>query len=103
MARVAVIPETTVEEEIQSVFVVEGKGGSVNVTVGKGKTDSDGVFEFDLPQDFVSYHIEGDNYDALMSKSPEWANKKPSGTFRKEDLWVVIDHIRAGKKLAKGA
>jgi len=103
MARIAVIPESKVEEEIQSVFVVEGEDGSVNVAIGVGKTNKDGKFEFDLPQSFVNYSIEGDDYKALMSEFPEWSPKKPKGTFRKEDIWAAIDHIRSKKKLTKGS
>ena len=36
----------------------------------------------------------------LLSASPEWAKEKPFGTFRSEDLWVIIDKIRNENEVA---
>ncbi|MEM5592712.1 hypothetical protein AAHH67_15085 [Niallia circulans] len=45
------------------------------------------------------YDITGDNYDLLMSESPDFAPNKPVNDFREEDLWFIIDRIRAEKSL----
>lgn len=40
--------------------------------------------------------ITGENYDLLMSESPEFAPNKPINDFREEDLFYIIDKMRAG-------
>lgn len=38
--------------------------------------------------------IDGENYELLMSESPEFALGKPANDFRIEDLWYMIDKVR---------
>ncbi|CDN44187.1 hypothetical protein [Paenibacillus sp. P22] len=39
------------------------------------------------------YEITGDDYNLLMSASPDFALGKPAGEFREVDLWYIIDQI----------
>lgn len=89
MARQSTIPAQIVLEEIRSIE--EYTGSLVRVLVGT--VDADG--EFIIPQNFQSYEISGEDLKELMSESPEWAEGKPAGTYRNEDLWVFIDRARA--------
>lgn len=40
------------------------------------------------------YKVDGENYDYLMSQSPDFANGKPENEYREEDLWYIIDLIK---------
>lgn len=42
-----------------------------------------------------NYQIQSDDYDLLMSDSPDFAPDKPANTYRREDLWKIIDLIRS--------
>jgi hypothetical protein len=42
-----------------------------------------------------TYNITDDNYDLLMSQSPEFAPDKPANEYREVDLWYIIDLIRS--------
>jgi hypothetical protein len=46
--------------------------------------------------------IEADYYTALMSGEPSWNPTKPVGMFSMDDLWIVIDAIRASEVLSDG-
>lgn len=39
--------------------------------------------------------IIGENYDLLMSESPDFAQGKPENDFRECDLFYVIDKVRS--------
>jgi len=45
---------------------------------------------------YENYNISGDNYTLLMSESPSWASGKPSGEYRQDDLWFLMDYMDAG-------
>lgn len=99
MARNSIIPAQNVEEEIQSYTFYSD--GIVRIVCGLGETKN-GVFEFFVPQQFNEYEIDGADFDALMSEKPPWAPNKPGNTFRKEDLWNVIDAKRNKTPLTPG-
>ena len=42
--------------------------------------------------------ISGDNYNLLMSQSPEFAPNKPLNEYREVDLFYIIDKIRSEQK-----
>lgn len=90
MARTRVKPLIQVEEEIQSY--THYLNDCVHVIVGTG-VEVNGTFIFDIPQQYHSYEIRGREYKALISHKPSWAPNKPKDTFRKEDLWTVIDAL----------
>lgn len=99
------IPSRTVFEDIKSFEHQIG----IFVDVLVGICDETGHFEpqvFDriLIQDIPERRNRITNelltpaitdYTDLLSANPDWAPNKPAGTFRKEDLWVFIDRIRA--------
>ena len=41
--------------------------------------------------------INADAYDEIMRGAPEWALNKPANTFRDEDVFIVLDMIKAGE------
>lgn len=68
------------------------ESGLVIVLVGSGDANAQGDF-VPLPnQTYDQYIIDGDRYNALMAANQE--KGKPSGTFRKDDLWPFIDDVR---------
>ena len=109
MPRESVIPVRVVQEEIASVE--HQIGFFVRVLVGVGSENERGRFVFDVPQTFDVVEIQDrpevkgaqglttsgavTDYTDLMSDRPAWAPNKPAGTFRNEDLWPLIDRIRA--------
>ena len=40
-------------------------------------------------------NITGDDYDLLMSQSPEFSPGKVAGDCREEDVWYMVDLIRS--------
>lgn len=42
------------------------------------------------------YNITEENYDLLVSESPEFAPGKPANEYRENDLWYVIDLMSGG-------
>lgn len=109
MPRESTIPVRIVQEEISSVE--EQIGLFVRVLVGVGSQNEKGQFVFSVPQQFDVIEIadrpavkgplgviiepEITDYTDLMSDRPAWAPNKPAGTFRNDDLWPLIDRIRA--------
>ena len=45
------------------------------------------------------YQISGEDYDLLMSQSPDFAPGKPENEYREVDLWFIIDLIREQKDI----
>ncbi|WP_182101816.1 hypothetical protein [Niallia taxi] len=43
--------------------------------------------------DRSSYQLSNENYDLIMSTSPEFSEGKPEGDFREEDLFYMFDKI----------
>ena len=102
--RTTTIPQTIVNEEIQSFK--HQVGAYVNVIVGFG-SEVNGEFIFTVPQQFDNILIVDveasplvgreaiSDYTDLMSANPSWSPNKPANTFRKEDLWHFVDLIRS--------
>ena len=88
MPRQSTIPAQSITEDISAVQ--EFTGQFVRVMVGTVEENG----EFTVPQQFLTYTIDGQYFEELMSASPEWAPGKPAGTYRNDDLWVLIDRIR---------
>jgi len=99
MARNKTIPAKQVREEIQSYQY--SRGQSVMIVVGVGEDDADGVFQFDVPQQFSTVSVTGTDFEDLMSESPSWARGKPANTFRLEDLWVAVDAKRENRGIGR--
>jgi len=60
----------------------------VNVSIGIGsEVDGQVVME---PGSVRNVRISGEDYDELLSASPEWAPGKPAGKFRPEDLLAFV-------------
>lgn len=109
MPRESTIPVRVVQEEIASVE--HQIGLFVRALVGVGSENASGQFVFDVPQQFDTIEIcdrpavkgplgvtvepEIADYAELMSDRPAWAPNKPAGHFRNDDLWPLIDRIRA--------
>ena len=109
MPRESTIPVRVVQEEIASVE--HQIGLFVRALVGVGAENEAGQFVFAVPQQFDVIEItdrpavkgqlgvivepEITDYADLMSDRPAWAPNKPGGTFRNEDLWPLIDRVRA--------
>jgi hypothetical protein len=89
MPRQIDIPAQVVYEDFRTIEEVP----SVLVNVMIGKTDSTG--EFIVPQQFLNFVIDGDNYTELNGPPTSWAPDKPTGTYRNEDLWHFIDILRS--------
>ena len=107
--RTQTIPEQVVAEDI--IFFEHQVGAWVRVLVGKGSNVS-GVFVPFASQTYETIMIADNpgvvqsmtglviredrlDYTELMSANPSWAQNKPAGTFRKEDLWHFVDLIRS--------
>jgi len=93
MPRESTIPAQTVREEIRTLEEYPAHGvtpGIVRALVGR----VDEAGDFIVPQQFVTYTIEGEQYDELCGPPPAWAPDKPAGTYRNEDLWHFIDLMR---------
>lgn len=108
--RQTTIPQQTVSEDIIS-FEHNIEKSFVRVLVGKG-TVIDGTFtplpsqtyehilicnfvkQVKLPTEKILIE-EILDYTELMSANPSWAPTKPANVFRKDDLWHIIDIIRA--------
>ena len=109
MPRESTIPIQVVQEEIASIE--HQIGLYVRVLVGVGSTNENGQVVFKVPQNFDAIEIQDrpeskgqlgvvvspaiTDYTELMSDRPQWAPNKPAGTFRNEDLWPLIDRVRA--------
>ena len=90
MARETSVPAQVVREEIRGIEEYPSFGvtpGHVRVTVGH--VDANG--DFIVPQQFLVYTIEGEDYEKLVGRPAEWAPDKPMGTYRNEDLWHFVD------------
>lgn len=62
----------------------------VKVLVGSGTLSAEGIFTPYENQNYQYYIIDGQEYENLMSAT----DSKPSGVFRKDDLWPFIDTYR---------
>lgn len=97
--RTVTIPAVSFCEEIFTLQEYPGDKvtpGHVNVEVRR--CNEEGVF---LPGASTSFQIEGDMYEMLVGDGQGWAQPdKPVGTYRNEDLWYFIDHIRAMNAVA---
>lgn len=80
-----------IQEDIRAIE--EYPGEFIRVSVGSKNSKG----EWEVPQQFLTYVIKDSDYTELMSANPEWAQGKPSGTYRNEDLWVFIDKQRSLK------
>ena len=89
MPRQIDIPAQVVYEDFRTIEEVP----NVLVNVMIGKTDSTG--EFIVPQQFLNFVIDGDNYTELNGPPTSWAPDKPTGTYRNQDLWHFIDILRS--------
>lgn len=77
------VPEHVVEEDIVSI-TIESSMKNIVIVLAQYK---DGVR---FNQYSVSLGNQG--YQLLMeTPSPEWAPNKPLGSFRKEDVFIVLD------------
>ncbi len=43
----------------------------------------------------LTYFIQGENYDLIMSANPDFAPNKLENEYREIDIWHIIDSIRA--------
>jgi hypothetical protein len=86
MAREITIPAQTICEDIRSLEEFPSER-LVRVLVGR----LDSVGNWAIPQQFLCFSVEGDQYDELCGPAPEWAPDKPVGTYRNDDLWHFID------------
>ena len=65
-------------------------GKFIKILVGYGNDDGNGNF-IPLPeQGYECVTLQGSDFDQLM----EAKGDKPSGVFRKEDLWPFVDALR---------
>jgi len=94
-SRTVTIPESVTEEAISSFHVDVGE--RVMAMIGTGTSTATGFVFND--QQLSTVEISGDNHTALMTGFPAWSPNKPAGTFRVDDLWLVIDAVRAGENL----
>ncbi|MER2057309.1 MAG: hypothetical protein ABTA16_00715 [Niallia sp.] len=67
------------------------------IEVSIGQFDAD---QYKVAED--KYTIDGEKYELLMSESPDFAPGKPKDDYRKEDLYYIIDLIRAERKALLG-
>jgi hypothetical protein len=100
--RTIVIPTQTIIESIQSFNYQANL--FVYVVIGVGKV-VDGVFVFDVPQQFSSYYIKdqeavidpdtGKVIQPAINDFTDLMTQFPDANFGIEDLWVYIDRIRS--------
>lgn len=79
----------TIREDIRSIEDYPGQ----MIRVGIGQVGENG--EFLVPQTYTYYSIIDGDLRELLSPAPVWAPNKPSGVYRKEDLWIFIDRQRS--------
>jgi hypothetical protein len=93
MPRIVEVPAQTVRQEIRSFEEVPGSPNSPGfVRVHVGRVDEKG--DFIMPQQFEVYEIRGKMFEALVGEPAAWAPDKPAGTYRNDDLWIMVDRIR---------
>lgn len=63
----------------------------INILIGIGNIDKNGVFIPQPNQTYRTYSIIGAEFDTLMEET----STKPAGVFRKEDLWEPVDRKNA--------
>ena len=79
--------EQIIDEDLISLSV---NYQSKAVSVLLGLVDENGV-----ANNARSVNITGEWYDLLMTKNPKWAKGKPSGEFRTDDVFYVIDAMQS--------
>ena len=65
-------------------------GKFVKILIGNGIQDTLGEFIPYPEQGYECITLQGSDFDSLM----EAKGAKPSGVFRKEDLWPFVDALR---------
>lgn len=84
-----------VAERVEEVYIFAKSESLVNRTLiisyGPGVVQNGKIVV--KPNDCRDLTIQGEDYDELMSESPEWAPNKPAGTYRDEDLLAYLDVV----------
>lgn len=96
MKRQRVIPEQVVEEEVNAYTVTPD---SIHIAVGVGARNGES-FVFNEGQEYETITVAGQDFKDLLDQDggiDKPLPGKPSGTFRKDDLWHFIDKERAKK------
>lgn len=88
--RTVLIPERIINEKIISIFHQLGKFVLVSVQ----ECDENGNF-LNVAK---TIEINDKYYKELLSCSPIWAEGKPEGSFRIDDVWLIIDKIRNDRR-----
>jgi len=83
------IPEKIVYEDIQG-YTVTNTSISVSVAV----CSDDGIYDDSYPTEVIT--IQGADLTELLSlNAAGHIQGKPANTFRRDDLWVFVDLLRA--------
>tara|TARA_R110000822_G_scaffold45921_5_gene122596 strand:+ start:3896 stop:4201 length:306 start_codon:yes stop_codon:yes gene_type:complete len=94
--REILIPEVPAQALVERIAVLRIVYDSNHIeVVTELGTVTDGVFT--RTADGERTIINGDAYTEIMSESPAWAPNKPSGSFREDDVFVILDKIASGE------
>jgi hypothetical protein len=74
---------------VQHFYATGSHAGSIKIIIGTGRENADGLFEFDVPQQYESITIEGELYQAFIADHDR---------FNRDDLWGAVDQIRGGQQ-----
>jgi hypothetical protein len=83
MARTTTIPAALVNESI--TCITHYPNDRLTFLVGTGK-EVDGKFDFDVPQQFLSFEIKEQNYQDFIADF--------SVLFTEDNLWTFVDRMR---------
>lgn len=93
---------TSIDVQLSKAITVTDQATSENiVSIYERKRAGDilvGVEYINAAGDVIkegTYEIRGDKYELLMSANPPFAPNKLRNEYREEDIWYVIDQIRA--------
>lgn len=86
-------PRTVILDQDEDIVSYEHHiyGKYIRILVGFGTRDSEGNFTPSADQNYEQIVIVGDEYDAFIAGK----GVRPSGEFRREDLWEPVDFMRA--------